>query len=92
MGNKELIFNLDILKNTLAILGMTTFFNGRENVSIDRLIDEVSSILKIESSDDFLKFLFYTMNPNEMEHYIQMYNSNGEKTPGASKGGRVNGR
>ena len=90
MGNKELIINLDILKNTLAILGMTTFFKGRENVPIDRLIDEVSSILKIESSDDFLKFLFYTINPNEMERYIQMYNSNGEKAPGANKGGRVN--
>ena len=87
MGNKELIFNLDILKNTLAILGMTTFFNGRENMSIDRLIDEASSILKIESSDDFLKFLFYTINPNEMESYIKMYNSNGEKASRQTKEG-----
>ena len=42
---------------------------------------------KEECSDDFLKFLFYTINPNEMESYIQMYNSNGEKASRQTKEG-----
>ena len=41
-----------------------------------------SKIEKIPSAPlpyGFLEFLFNTMNPNEMEKYISMYNSKNEK-------------
>lgn len=58
--------------------------------AIDRIKEhekKQKEIIKIENTNDFLKFLFYTMSPNEMEHYVQMYNSNGEKAPGQAKEG-----
>ncbi len=41
--------------------------------------EAVNAIGELEKDKDFLNFLWNTMQPNEMEQYIYMYNAGNEK-------------
>ncbi len=77
LGYKELCEN----ENFVQCLSNTLFqmFKFREGVI---KVKEHEEITKDPTSHDFLNFLYNTINPNEMEQYIRMYQAGDIPTNG----------
>ena len=54
-----------------AMMGRAMFF-----------VEHLPFVAPVTENEKFLEFLMNTINPNEMEQYLAMYHSKGEKTNG----------